>query len=91
MSVVDVDAAKFTEVPDVDVITVWKFAGFEQDHQIGAAGERLPDSGIGCKQRQNIVQGSRRGELIVWNVSSHLRAFVRGLFVAWSTDSNIFM
>jgi hypothetical protein len=38
----DFDTAQLVQVPDVDVILVWKFAGFEQHHQVSTAGEGFP-------------------------------------------------
>src|SRR5688572_14452295 len=58
-------------------------AGFEQDHQIGPPGERLPNPRFVREQGKDICERSWCSELVTWNVGSHS--------IALTTDSNIFM
>ena len=59
MRVRHLDAAQLFEVPDVDVVLVRQLAGFKQDHQISAAGERFPLAVVSCEHVKCFVQCGR--------------------------------
>ena len=90
------DAAQFWKVPDVQILSVRQFSRFEQNHQIRAAGEWLPDARIlrhagecGGKiaRRLHVISREKRPHALVL-VCDSAAAECR---TASTTDSKIFM
>src|ERR1051326_6525782 len=67
----NVNAAQLIEWPDVYVFPVGKLAGFEQYHQVSAAGERFPVAVFLREEIQSLVKTIWRQQFVGWNVASH--------------------
>src|SRR5206468_12466376 len=72
-------------MPQTEISLVIEFAGIEQDHQIGTAGEWLPDSRFILEQAQCGRERCRCDHLIVWNESSHDRSCSKAARLTAST------
>ena len=67
----DFDAAQIRQLRQAQKSLVRKFSGLEQHHQVGAAGERLPDSWLASEQTQRFREASRDAQIVSGNVGSH--------------------
>src|SRR5258707_12014651 len=67
------DAAKFGQLVDAEEAAVRKFAGLEQDHQIGAPGKRFPHARLA---RHAIESGGQIAGLLEF-VARHIRPHAR--------------
>jgi len=74
LSVGHLNSAQLFQIPNVDVVLVRKSPGFEQHHQISAAGKWLPGAAVSRQHIESFGQLRWRDEAVSRNVTSHFVA-----------------
>ena len=68
---INFDPFQFSQAPDAHQPAIRKFAGLEQDHQVGPSGHGTPDPGLASQYAERLIEAARSNQLVLRDVGSH--------------------